>query len=150
MSSKMTKLAVLGVALVALAVTATQAQACCRPVYVNYCHTPCQTYCPAPCYTYCPTPVVHYCPKPVCVVCQPTYVYKTVCYTKCITAYETHCEPYTKVFTTQDNCGCCHTCTKTCYREVTVPVKRLVTCTKRIRVLCNNYNQNNHNQNTTN
>jgi hypothetical protein len=65
---------------------------------------------------------------------QPTqscyFKYVTVC--KNVTSYEPHLEPYTKLVTVYDACGCAHTVARTCYREVEVPVTKKVCLTERV------------------
>jgi hypothetical protein len=56
--------------------------------------------------------------------------YKTVTVYEWITTWETRSQPYTKVVTLYDHCGTPYTVTKTCYRDVQVAVKKLVTVTK--------------------
>jgi len=58
------------------------------------------------------------------------YQYVTVC--KYVTCYETRVEPYTKLVTWYDSCGCAHTTTQTCYHEVQVPVTKKVCTTEKV------------------
>jgi hypothetical protein len=60
--------------------------------------------------------------------CQ--YKYVTTC--KYVTTYETRLEPYTRLVTLYDTCGCAYTVTRTSYREVEVPVTKKVAVTERV------------------
>src|SRR5262245_14278319 len=69
------------------------------------------------------------CDTPVrCCTCKyvTTYV--------CVTVYETRQEAYTKVVTLYDECGRAYQVSRTCYREVRVPVKKVVPVTKKVLV----------------
>jgi hypothetical protein len=61
--------------------------------------------------------------------CYPSQ-YITVC--RYVTCYETRLEAYTKLVTWYDSCGCPHTATQTCYREVQVPVTKKVCTTEKV------------------
>lgn len=64
----------------------------------------------------------------------PCCTYKTVvCYEK-VTEYETRQVSYTRTITCYDECGRPYTVVKTCYRDVRVPVTRLVAVTKQVKV----------------
>lgn len=56
--------------------------------------------------------------------------YKTVTVYEWVTVYETRSEPYTRVVTCYDSCGKAYYVTKTYYRTVEVPVKKLVAVKK--------------------
>lgn len=64
----------------------------------------------------------------------PCCTYRTVTTYECVTTYETHVEPYTKVVTLYDHCGCPYQVTRTCYHEVQVPVKKYVPVCKKVLV----------------
>jgi hypothetical protein len=51
---------------------------------------------------------------------------------KYVTTYETRLEPYTRLVTLYDTCGCAYTVTRTSYREVEVPVTKKVAVTERV------------------
>ena len=60
--------------------------------------------------------------------------YKTVtCYER-VTCYETRQEAYTKCVTLYDHCGRPYEATRTCYRDVQVPVTKVVPVYKRVKV----------------
>jgi hypothetical protein len=65
--------------------------------------------------------------------CDPCSSYKTVvCYER-VTTYETKCVTVTYDVTC-DECGPPYTVTKTCYREVRVPVTKVIAVVKRVKV----------------
>lgn len=67
---------------------------------------------------------------------KTTYYYKTVtCYEK-VVCWEVKKEPYTKCVTIYDQCGKPVTVKVTCWREVKVPVEKIVPVTKKVLV-CN-------------
>jgi hypothetical protein len=62
------------------------------------------------------------------------YTYKTVVCHEKLTTYETRYEPYTQKTVCYDECGRAYTVLKTYYREVRVPVTKVVAVTKRVKV----------------
>lgn len=66
--------------------------------------------------------------------CPPRCHYEWVTRYECVVTYETRTVPYTKVVTCYDHCGRPYQVTKTCYREVQVPVKKMVPVRQKVLV----------------
>ncbi len=66
--------------------------------------------------------------------CGPCCTYKYVTTYECVTTYQTRLQPYTKVVTLYDHCGCPYQVTRTCYHEVQVPVTKHVPVCKKVLV----------------
>jgi hypothetical protein len=61
------------------------------------------------------------------------YWKQVTCYEK-VTDYVTKTEAYTKTFTCYDHCGKPYQVEKVCYREVVVPVCKIVPVTKWVKI----------------
>lgn len=64
----------------------------------------------------------------------PHCEYRLVTCYETVVTYETKCVPYTKAITLYDKCGKPYEVTKTFYREVQVPVKKIVAVTRKVPV----------------
>jgi hypothetical protein len=68
------------------------------------------------------------------VACDPCCYYKTVVCYETVCSYETRQVPYTRCVTRLDECGRPYTVTVTCYKDVQIPVTKVVSVAKRVKV----------------
>jgi len=67
--------------------------------------------------------------------CPPTYVVKKVTVYETVICHETQCVAYKVCVTRYDRCGRPYSVQETRYREVQVPVKKVVASTRYVKVL---------------
>ncbi len=67
--------------------------------------------------------------------CPPTYVIKKVTVYETVTCYETQCVAYKVCVTRYDHCGNSYTVNVTRYREVQVPVQKVVARVRYVKIL---------------
>jgi hypothetical protein len=70
---------------------------------------------------------------PLAKACDHCTYQKVVCYEP-VVCYETRTVPYTRCVTEYDECGRAYTVQKTCYRSVTVAVKKVKAVVKYVKV----------------
>lgn len=67
-------------------------------------------------------------------IAQPHCETRQVTTWQTVVTWETRREPYQQEFTLEDDCGRTYTVSRTLYRDVRVPVKKMVPVTKMVRV----------------